>query len=75
MLWQRPTSKGKAPSFIEKIKYDDMKGTLDVKFSSGRKYRYFKVTQEEFDELMNPNLSTGSTFHSSIKGTKKEMPL
>lgn len=52
---------------ISNFAYDPKVRTLDVTFiSSGRRYRYFEVTLDEYDALIHA-VSKGAHFNTHIK--------
>jgi hypothetical protein len=52
---------------IKDIAYDPVRRTLDVTFiSNGRRYRYFEVTLDEYEELRHA-FSKGAWFNTHIK--------
>lgn len=54
-------------SNIDAIGYDLEKKLLEIVFKSGARYRYFRVDQEVFSDLMDSD-SKGRFFASHIKG-------
>ena len=40
-------------SMLRSVRYDPKKGSLDVVFRTGEKYRYKDVPPDEYDRLMN----------------------
>ena len=59
--------KGVASSNLESVGYDPGLRVLEVKFRSGGLYRYFDVSQDEYDGLMAAE-SHGKYLAARIKG-------
>lgn len=54
-------------SAIRDIAYDPQRRTLDVTFiSSGRRYRYFEVTRDEYHALRHA-FSKGAWFNAHVR--------
>ena len=53
-------------SNINCIGYDNMLGSLYIRFNSGESYMYADVPQDVFDALLCAE-SVGQTFHSTVK--------
>jgi lysyl-tRNA synthetase class 2 len=53
-------------SVIRAFRYDPSERRLDVRFVSGRRYSYYDVPQEIFDE-MSRSFSKGEFFNARIR--------
>jgi hypothetical protein len=54
-------------STITSVEYDDEARELDIKFTSGKMYRYFNVPLEIYAEFLDAG-SKGKFFNDNIKG-------
>lgn len=54
-------------SFIEWASYRASERTMDIKFKSGRLYRYFDVPEDVFNDLCDM-VSPGGFYNSAVKG-------
>ena len=54
-------------SNISSVGYDSSTQTLEVRFTSGSRYQYFDVPEEDYDSFM-ASPSKGEFFASQIKG-------
>jgi len=59
-------------SMMSRFKYDPDSKELEIEFKGGKAYKYEGIAQEDVDELLNPDMSSGKTFHSKIKGKEKK---
>lgn len=53
-------------SVIVTVGYDDSAGILEVVFRTGRTYRYFRVPEKAYDELLHAD-SVGGYFNREIR--------
>lgn len=58
-------------SAITEIGYEN--GVLEIKFVTGKTYRYFDVPELEYDRLMKAE-SKGAYFNANIRGQYKDKP-
>ena len=54
-------------SNLKRAKYKKSNQALKIEFASGSIYRYFKVPEEVYEELLDPHQSTGSFFSKNIR--------
>lgn len=54
-------------SNIKAIGYHELESTLFVEFKNGKRYAYYNVPEEVYNNLLNAN-SVGSYYHQNIKG-------
>ena len=58
-------------SAIVSVSYDAAKKALDLKYTSGKVYRYYKVPVEEYERFMEaPSLGTYLNKHFKPEGYK-----
>ena len=52
---------------IKSCAFNEKKGEMTIRFSSGGRYTYLGVTQDLYDGMVKAD-SAGSFFHSNIRG-------
>jgi uncharacterized protein YuzE len=63
---KKDSEAGVKSSVISRVEYDDEARELDIRFKSGKTYRYFRVPSEVYAALLDAE-SQGNFFNKEIK--------